>query len=84
MLLSLVYYVKNSKAVCRGATRRDGGLILVSAGYAHPCLFEDLISPTSNLKNPSNSVGYRFNYCVSCSEVWLRPSFLLPRQAMGG
>ena len=25
---------------------------------------EDLISPTRNFKNPSNSVGYRVNYCV--------------------
>ena len=49
--LILVITFEKLRAVRRGATGRDEGLILVSAGYAHPCLFEDLILPTRNFKN---------------------------------
>ena len=49
--LILVITYEKLRAVRRGATGRGEGLILVSAGYAHPCLFEDLILPIRNFKN---------------------------------
>ena len=49
--LILVVTFEKLRAVRWGATGRDEGLILVSAGDAHPCLFEDLIFPTRNFKN---------------------------------
>ena len=58
----LVVTFEKLRAVRWDATGRDEGLILVSAGYVHPCLFEDLIFPTRNLKI-LNSVRYRFNLC---------------------
>ena len=46
----LVVTFEKLRAVRWDATGRDEGLILVSAGYVHPCLFEDLIFPTRNFK----------------------------------
>jgi len=60
--LIFVVTFEKLRAVRWGATGRDEGLILVSAGYVHPCLFEDLIFPTRNFKI-LNSVRYRFNLC---------------------
>ena len=47
----LIVTFEKLRAVGWDATRRDEGSILVSAEYAHPWLFEDLIFPTRNFKN---------------------------------
>ena len=61
----LIVTFEKLRAVGWDATGRDEGLILVSAEYAHPWLFEDLIFPTRNLKI-LNSVRYRFQFVLSC------------------